>query len=132
MKEIPKTSMHSIRKLIENLAKISLLYVLLLGYKDILLSGHKKSQGVDCIIPNQPWDFFLNFYKEAPTVQYYLHNSSANASMDAAAPSSTADLIVTVISAYVMFLLFSNIPAMTLLAVGAQEPFSRKATVRFW
>ena len=43
-----------------------------------------------------------------------------------------ADLIWTAVSAKVRFLQEDSFSFMTLKAMGAQEPFSMKATVRFW
>ena len=62
----------------------------------------------------------------------YLQSSLANASSWALLASFKADLIVTVVSVNVRFLLFSKSPRMTLAATGIQLPFSIKATVRFW
>ena len=44
----------------------------------------------------------------------------------------TAERTVTVVSVNVMSLLFSNIPFITLAAIGAHEPFSIMPMVRFW
>ena len=46
--------------------------------------------------------------------------------------ADSAERMVTGVPTKVMFLLFSNMPFITLAASGAQEPFSISATVRFW
>ena len=46
--------------------------------------------------------------------------------------SLSEDMIFTLFSSHVMFLLFSNIPCITLAAAGAQLPFSMSPMVRFW
>ena len=46
--------------------------------------------------------------------------------------SLSEDMIFTLFSSHVMFLLFSNIPCITLAAAGAQLPFSMRPMVRFW
>lgn len=61
----------------------------------------------------------------------YYASSFASFSSCAVLSAFSADLIVTVFSAKVMFLLFSNIPFITLAAVGAQVPFSIMPIVRF-
>ena len=64
-------------------------------------------------------------------VGIYLHSSSAIASIWARLSSLSADMILTVVSVKVRFLLPSSILRMTLAAMGAQEPFSIRPTVRF-
>ena len=56
----------------------------------------------------------------------------AIASTSASWDSLSVDLIVTVSSRIVQFLSFWNSARISPAAVGAQEPFSIKAMVRFW
>lgn len=62
----------------------------------------------------------------------YLESSSASAAIWAREASSTAPLTVTTVSASSMSFICSTSPRMTLAAIGAQEPASTKATLRFW
>ena len=63
---------------------------------------------------------------------FYLHNSSASAEICSLFSSVIDDKILTCVSAYSKFLLFSSIARMTFPAIGAQLPFSINATVLFW
>ena len=63
---------------------------------------------------------------------FYLHNAFAKLSNSVWFSSLNEDLIVTASSKIFRFLLFSNMPVITFLAVDAQEPFSIKAIVLFW
>ena len=63
---------------------------------------------------------------------FYCISSSASASIWARLASFSAERILTPCSAKVMFLQPSSMARMPLAAIGAQLPFSMKATVRFW
>ena len=63
--------------------------------------------------------------------EFYLQSSSASAAICASFSVLTADLMVTVVSVNVRFLLPSNIFSMVLTAVGAHEPFSMRPIVLF-
>ena len=58
--------------------------------------------------------------------------ASASASIDSSCDSLRLDLMVTVSSRMVQFLSFENSARISPAAVGAQEPFSTRAMVRFW
>lgn len=62
----------------------------------------------------------------------FLEAYRAIASISASFASLSEDMIFTLFSSHVMFLLFSNIPCITLAAAGAQLPFSMSPMVRFW
>ena len=59
-------------------------------------------------------------------------SSLASASTCAVLSAFRAEKILTVVSVNVMFLPDSSILRMVLAAMGAQEPFSIRPTVRFW
>ena len=63
-------------------------------------------------------------------IHFYLHSSSAKASIWARLASSIAEKIFTVVSVKRRSLLFYSILVITLAATGAQEPFSMRPTVR--
>jgi len=65
------------------------------------------------------------------SVSYPFISSSAIASICASFAAFIADLMVTVVSSHVMFLLFSNADLIMRPAVGAQVPFSITPRVRF-
>ena len=65
------------------------------------------------------------------SASYPFISSSAIASICASFAAFIADLMVTVVSSHVMFLLFSNADLIMRPAVGAQVPFSITPRVRF-
>ena len=91
----------------------------------------KRCTFVFCQNTQTPQWGHRGFISNAPDVSPYI-NSSASASSCITFSSLTADLICTVFCANVMFLLFSSILIIVFAAVGAHEPFSISATVRFW
>lgn len=77
-------------------------------------------------------DKIIHFAAYLIRLSFYLQSSSAIASISASFASLREDMIFTLFSNHVMFLLFSNIPCITLAAAGAQLPFSMRPMVRFW
>lgn len=70
--------------------------------------------------------FICNFNR------YFAISSSASASICAMFSSFKAERICTVFSVKVRSLQLSNLARIAFAAMGAQEPFSIRATVRFW
>lgn len=84
------------------------------------------------IIEQQLSSIFRNCsYHQTAIISPAYSNSSAIFSMSALFCSSIEDMIFTEVSSHVMFLLFSNIPVITLPAIEAQDPFSIRPIVLF-
>ena len=77
-------------------------------------------------------DFHLNpyIYIKLQTISYFI--SSANFFIASKSLSFITDLIVTTVSAIVTSFIVSKIPFIVRAAHGAQEPFSKIPTLRFW
>ena len=65
------------------------------------------------------------------SIRFIYASSFASSSICATLASFSAQVILTVLSRILSSLDFSNIPAMTLAAIGAHAPFSINATVLF-